>query len=60
MAENEAPSAKSRPDPDQHDQESAAGTIDVKQLAERVYKLFTAEVRLERARGVSQNSFRRD
>jgi hypothetical protein len=58
MTEHEAPSAKSRPDADQ--QESAAATVDVKQLAERVYKLFCAEVRLVRARGLSQNSVTRD
>lgn len=58
MADNEAPAAKSGPAADQ--QESVAATVDVKEVAERVYKLFCAEVRLVRVRGLSKNSFIRD
>jgi hypothetical protein len=62
MADNHdlAPAASTAGSADSSQQASPAAAIDVKQLAERVYKLFCAEVRLEKARGAQQHSFRRD
>jgi len=61
MADNhDVPAAPSTGGADSSQQTSPAAAVDVKQLAERVYKLFCAEVRLEKARGAHQHSFRRD
>jgi len=40
--------------------DTAEAAVDVQKLAERVYDLMREELRLERARGIKRNSFRRN
>jgi hypothetical protein len=41
-------------------EEGSAAAIDVEKLADRVYNLMLDELRLEKARGINGNSFRRN
>jgi len=52
----------SQPTPTDAKVEEAPTTaaVDVQKLAERVYNLMREELRLERARGINRNSFRRN
>jgi hypothetical protein len=46
------------PEPEESKGAPNSAAIDIEQLAERIYQLMRAEVRLERARGMTAGTFR--
>ncbi|HEX5073041.1 MAG TPA: hypothetical protein VFW03_07550 [Gemmatimonadaceae bacterium] len=48
---------REKPEPEPGSTDQKPGAADIEQLADRVYRLMLAELRLERARGGGMNSW---